>query len=127
MEIEKAKSLDIARLLAFRGLMSGNNTKWLTSARKPLETKGFRAFMQYWKKRDKKDEKNLMLMLCLMLVTSLIACNKTETTDGTKPNNDESSTSNEIETDNDEFSSSDENTNDSSDDSSAKVDDIRYV
>jgi len=27
MEIEKAKSLDIARLLAFRGLMSGNNTK----------------------------------------------------------------------------------------------------
>ena len=25
MEIEKAKSLDIARLLAFRGLMNGNN------------------------------------------------------------------------------------------------------
>ena len=25
MEIEKAKSLDIARLLAFRGLMSGND------------------------------------------------------------------------------------------------------
>ena len=44
MEIEKAKSLEIARLLAFRGLMSGNNIYWLTSARKPLEIKGFRAF-----------------------------------------------------------------------------------
>jgi hypothetical protein len=43
MEIEKAKSLDIARILAFGGLMSGNNTEWLTSARKPLQIKGFRA------------------------------------------------------------------------------------
>ncbi len=51
----------------------------------------------------------LMLMLCLMLVTSLIACNKTESADGTNPNTDESSTSNE-------------NTNDTSDDSPDKVD-----
>ena len=29
--------------LQFSGA-SGNNTKWLTNARKPLETKGFRAF-----------------------------------------------------------------------------------
>ena len=34
--------------LRFEGA-SGNNTEWLTSARKPLEIKGFRAFMQFRK------------------------------------------------------------------------------
>jgi hypothetical protein len=34
--------------LQFSGA-SGNNTEWLTSARKPLETKGFRAFLQFKK------------------------------------------------------------------------------
>lgn len=36
MEIEKAKSLDIARLLAFWGLMSGNKMK---NPRKPCKNK----------------------------------------------------------------------------------------
>ncbi len=34
--------------LQFSGA-SGNNIYWLTSARKPLETKGFRAFIQFRK------------------------------------------------------------------------------
>jgi hypothetical protein len=45
MEIEKAKSLDIARLLAFWGLMNGNKSRtYLTElrTRKPLQIKGFR-------------------------------------------------------------------------------------
>ena len=39
MEIEKAKSLDIARLLAFWGLMNGNNA---TQTRKALIFLAFR-------------------------------------------------------------------------------------
>ena len=35
--------------LQFSGA-SGNDTEWLTSARKPLQIKGFRAFMQFGKK-----------------------------------------------------------------------------
>jgi hypothetical protein len=45
MEIEKAKSLDIARLLAFWGLMSGNKSRTFLRdlrTRKPLQIKGFR-------------------------------------------------------------------------------------
>ena len=45
MEIEKAKSLDIARLLAFRGLMSGNKLNSVSESRKTLILQGFPGFL----------------------------------------------------------------------------------
>ena len=59
--------------LQFSGA-SGNNTEWLTSARKPLETKGFRAFYVLMKmllqhfcnaqvKKHKKEYKNGLITI----------------------------------------------------------------
>ena len=56
MEIEKAKSLDIARLLAFRGLMSGN--KGLCFGKRLLAYKGQKSLACEHKKKQENKVKS---------------------------------------------------------------------